>query len=143
MNKQAMIEALLRFVNQRSGIDGRNYGGSREAFMGDYRPMLKHGQQARELLRQVSLRESITAKDLLKASRAYSGRLQFEKRPDGQVRIDYTTGQYFPTEYRKAACAVLSQALWDYWATDAKDGAEIRKIAKRELGRAIARTWFN
>lgn len=28
-----MKEALRRFISQRSGIDWRNYGGSREAFM--------------------------------------------------------------------------------------------------------------
>lgn len=138
-----MIEALWRFINQRSGMDWRNYGGSREAFMGDYRPMLKHGQQARLMLRQVELRESITADTLLKASRAYSGRLQFREEQDGTVSIEYTTGQYFPTEYRKAACAVLAQALWDYWAPDCKDADSIRKTAKRELGRGVARVWFN
>jgi hypothetical protein len=26
--------------------------------------------------------------------------------------LDYCTGQYFPTEYRRAACAVLASALW-------------------------------
>src|SRR3990167_287401 len=30
----------------------------------------------------------------------------------GSTSIDYCTGQYFPTEYRKAACAVLASALW-------------------------------
>lgn len=142
MSKQAMIEALWRFINQRSGIDSRNYGGSREAFMGDYRPMLKHGAQARLMLRQVELRNSITAEDLLKASRAYSGRLQFQER-DGGVEIEYTTGQYFPTEYRRAACAVLSQCLWDYWSPDCKTADDIRRQARRELGRGIAQTWFN
>jgi hypothetical protein len=34
--------------------------------------------------------------------------------PRIEVRLDYCTGQYFPTEYRKAACAVLSSALWGY-----------------------------
>jgi hypothetical protein len=32
-------------------------------------------------------------------------------KPNG-LRIDYCTGQYFPTEYRKAVCAVLASALW-------------------------------
>jgi hypothetical protein len=33
---------------------------------------------------------------------------------DSMVEIDYCTGQYFPTEYRRAACAVLASALWEY-----------------------------
>lgn len=142
MSKQAMIEALRHFINQRSGIDGRNYGGSREAFMGDYRPMLRHGAQARTMLQQVELRNSITAEDLLNASRAYCGRLQFRE-DNGSVSIEYTTGQYFPTEYRSAACAVLAQCLWDYWAADCKTADDIRAQARKNLGRGIAKTWFN
>lgn len=143
MSKQAMVNALYAFINQRSRMDGRDYGSSREAFMGDYRPMLRHGKQARTMLRAVELRESITAEALLAASRAYSGRLQFVDKGNGSVAIEYTTGQYFPTEYRCAACAVLSQALWDFWQPDYKTADEIRKIAKREFGPAIAKTWFN
>lgn len=33
----------------------------------------------------------------------------------GAVTIDYCTGQYWPTEYRRAVCAVLASAIWDYW----------------------------
>lgn len=148
MNKQAMCEALRVFINQRSGIDFRNYDcgewkRTREAFNGDYRPMLRHGKQAREMLRAVELRDSITAEMLLEASRAYSGRLQFVERNGSGVEIEYTTGQYFPTEYRKAACAVLAQCLWDYWRPDYKTGDEFRKKARSEFGRSIASTWFN
>jgi hypothetical protein len=31
-----------------------------------------------------------------------------------RIRIDYTTGQYYPTEYRRAVAAVCAGALWDY-----------------------------
>lgn len=142
-----MIEALRRFINQRSGIDFRNYSSgdwkqSREAFMGDYRPILKHGRHARAMLNAVALRDGITAESLIDASRAYAGRLQFVER-DGKVSCDYCTGQYFPTEYRSAACAVLAQCLWDYWRPDYKTGDEIAKQARREFGRGIAATWFN
>lgn len=147
MKKQTMIEALRRFINQRSGIEFGNYQSgdwkaSRKSFMGDYLPILRHGRHARIMLRAVELRDGITARDLIEASRAYSGRLQFVERDGGWVGVDYCTGQYFPTEYRNAACAVLARALWAFWAKDCKDGAEIRKQAKREFGPAIARTWF-
>lgn len=148
MTKQAMLNALRAFINQRSGIDFRNYQSgdwkqSRECFMGDYRPILRHGRHARTLLRAVELRDSIKAKHLLEASHsAYSGRLQFIER-DGKVAVDYCTGQYFPTEYRNAACAVLASVLWHYWQPDCKTGDEIRKRARSEFGPAIAKTWFN
>lgn len=145
-----MCEALRRFINQRSGIEYGNYQcgdwkQTRECFNGDYRPMLKHGKQARQMLRAVELRDSITAEMLKEASRAYSGRLQFVDRNGSGVAIEYTTGQYFPTEYRKAACAVLAQCLWDYFRTacECETAEDIRTYAKRELGIGIAKTWFN
>jgi hypothetical protein len=88
-------------------------------------------------------RDGIAAEGIVAACRAFAGRLQLVER-DGAVAVDYTTGQYFPTEYRKAACAVLASALWDYareqgYAT----GNEIRKWARQEFGRGIASRWFN
>ena len=141
-----MLAALRAFIAQRSGIEYANYNtgdwkASREAFMGDYRPILRHGRHARTLLRYVEL-AGITAQELLEASRAYSGRLQFQA-AEGGVRIEYTTGQYFPTEYRNAACAVLANAIWHHWHPDCKTCEEIRARARREFGRAIASTWFN
>lgn len=145
--KQQLIEALRRFINQRSGIKWDNYASgdfkaSREAFMSDYRPILRHGRHARELLRAVELRDSITAEHLVEATRAYAGRLQFVENGQG-VHVEYTTGQYFPTEYRNAACAVLASALWAYWRPECKTGEEISKQARKEFGSAIARTWFS
>jgi hypothetical protein len=143
MKKEQMIVAMRAFVAQRSGIEWANYGGSREAFMSDYRPMLRAGRDARVLLAAVSGRDSITKDNLLTATRAYSGRLQIVER-NGGVMVDYCTGQYFPTEYRKAACAVLATALWDYASAQGyKTGNDIRKWARAEFGRGIASRWFN
>jgi hypothetical protein len=140
MNKQNMLDALRAFVNQRSGMDGRNYN-SRESFLSDYRPLLRNGRTARRLIREVELRESITSKDLKAGSRhAFSGRIEFKENGNG-VRIEYCTGQYFPTEYRAAACSLLSEVLWNYWLKDYKTSDAVKKIAKRELGSAIAK-WF-
>ena len=55
-----ILEALARFVAQRSGIDARNYGGSREAFLEDYRRILRDGREARALLRVVTRRVCLT-----------------------------------------------------------------------------------
>lgn len=148
ITKQAALNALRAFIAQRSGIDYRNYG-ERESFMGDYKPILREGRDARAMLRSVELRDSITAQNLIDATRAFSGRLKFEARGDG-VAVEYTTGQYFPTEYRAAACAVLSKCLWEYWHGCATKqpgivdvGGYIRKQARNELGRGITARWFN
>lgn len=160
--KQAIVSALRAFIQQRSGIDWSNYGGSGEAFMSDYRTVLKHGRHARQLLREVELRESIPAQTLLEA--AGSGRLQFITRADGSVACDYCAGQYFPTEYRAAACRLLADVLWCYWRgcmpkgvlhhnsetgetleryEGLRAGDWLRRKARQELGRGIAQAWFN
>lgn len=85
-------------------------------------------------------------------------------------RLDYCAGQYFPTEYRKAVCAVLAQALWGYFRANLEGkhdkvehagtmheretftvggksglswGDAIRATARRELSRGVASRWFN
>lgn len=159
--KQAIVSAIRAFISQRSGIDWRNYGGSREAFMSDYRTVLKHGKQARQLLREVELRESITAEDILSA--CGGDRLQFITRADGSVACDYCAGQYFVTEYRGAACRLLASVLWSYWRgcmpkgvlhhnsetgetlerhEGLRAGDWLRRNARRELGRGLAHAWF-
>ena len=126
-----MKEALRRFVSQRSGIDGRNYGGSREAFMQDYRRILRDGRDARVMLRAV-------IPDYALADALKSGRLTW----DGK-RLEFTACQYFPTEYRAAACRALANALWRVWATGGTSCERIRAQARYSLGRGVASRWFN
>lgn len=126
-----MKEALRRFVSQRSGIDGRNYGGSREAFMQDYRRILRDGRDARVMLRAV-------IPDYALADALKSGRLTW----DGK-RLEFTACQYFPTEYRAAACRALANALWRVWATGGTSCERIRAQARYSLGRGVASRWFD
>lgn len=131
----ALIESLRRFVASRSGIEWVNYGGSREAFMGDYRTILRQGRDARAMLRAAELcrlPEEILA-DVLR-----SGRLTW----DGS-RLEFCACQYHPTEYRAAACRALASALWAYWRGAAGTCETIRAEARRSLGRGIARRWFD
>ena len=60
------------------------------------------------------------------------------------VRVDYCTGQYYPVEFRAAVCHTLSSALWDYFRErcGCQTADAIRTMARRELGRSIARRWF-
>ena len=131
----AILESLHRFVASRSGIEWVNYGGSREAFMGDYRTILRQGRDARAMLRAAELcrlPEEILAEVLR------SGRLTW----DG-ARLEFVACQYHPTEYRAAACRALASALWAHWRGDAGTCDQIRAEARRSLGRGIARRWFN
>jgi len=152
--KQQIITALRAFVAQRSGMEFANYGDV-ASFRAEQRAITRDGKEARELLRAVELRDSITADDIIAASkRAYSGRLLIVERADGAVAIDYCTGQYFPTEYRKAVCAVCASLLWNYTRTNYGagfaqsagrpiTGSELRAQFRREYGRGLASRWFN
>jgi hypothetical protein len=140
MDKSTIINALRAFIAQRPNLDPRNYGDD-PSYRAEYRAILRDKHAAEALLRACEWRDGITAAHLIAATRAaWSGRLTI--RDDGA--IDYCTGQYWPTEYRRAVCAVLSSALWDYFRGDCgcKTGDDIRRTARRELGAAIARRWF-
>ena len=130
--------ALSTFVAQRSGIDYRNYG-ERDAYMSDYRPMLQAGKDARVMLAYVSRSHTITP--AMWADAMLGTRLDYDTEKN---RFEYTTGQYFPTEYRAAACRLL-RSLFFEWLKDENrcvDRDKLRTFARREFGRGIARRWF-
>lgn len=142
--KETILNALAKHIAQRSGIDARNYFSDwrdtegRKAFAAEYRKILREGRDARTLLHAVRRSHSITTDDILAASkRAFSGRLSWNEE---KQRWDYCTGQYFPTEYRAAACAVLASALWRHAS---EGGCDVRRWACDEFGRGIKSRWFN
>lgn len=145
MDKQQIIDALRAWIRQRPGLEFGNYGDV-STYRSKLRTITKDLHHARQLLRAVELRDSITAADLTAAFRAYSGRMTIkaeaisingvsepcadcgvkpgkEHRANckggnhllvGQrVKLDYCTGQYWPTEYRKVVCAIAASALWE------------------------------
>ena len=115
MNKRDQIlEALAAFIRQRPGLEYGNYGDP-TSYRSEMRSITQDRHHAETLLAAVRWRESIGVSELKEAFRANSGRLSIEDRPDGSIRLDYCAGQDFPTEYRKAVCAVLSAALWAYF----------------------------
>ncbi len=199
--KQALIDALDKFVNQRSGLEFANYGDAK-SFRSEQRSITKDLHDYRALRAQVESHGTLAADMILDAQRAFSGRLSFKdisaRYDDGSIyyvfKIEYCTGQYFPTEYRKAACAVLASALWEWtrehamptanswrvesWSSlsgrerskpleihaacellaqkggqqyghvqeyigDKTPGDWLRSHFARQLGRGIARHWFN
>ena len=143
--RQNVLQALTAFVNSRPGLDFGNYGDV-SAYRSEMRSITKDRAQALELLSAVAWRESITAETLIDAAKhSFSGRLSIGLNDENNgVRIEYCTGQYYPTEYRRAVCSVLSSVLWHYFRANGADtGDAIRKTASRELSRSIARRWFN
>ena len=152
VDKSTIIAALDAWIRQRPGLEFGNYG-DWTAYRSEVRSIGKDLQHARALLRYVEWHDSITAEMILSA--AQSGRLSIVV--DGnKVRVDYCTGQYWPTEYRPAVCRLLSSVIWDWMRENApvdagpidkfsnlqNVGPWIRKQASRELGTSIAQRWF-
>jgi hypothetical protein len=145
MNKEFLLDALYVFINKRPQLEFNNYG-DRQSYMRESRSITQDLHHARTLLRALRLSDSITADDIISASRsAFSGRLTINVTNDGLVNIDYCTGQYFPTEYRKAVAAICASALWTWYRDQCgyATSDRIRQAAQRNLGRTIARHYFN
>ena len=140
--KAAILSALTGFAAGRPGLEYADYGDP-VAYRAESRAITRDLHHVYTLLRRVQLAPSITSAALKDAFRAFSGRLSW----DGS-KLDYCPGQYFPTEYRRAVCAVLASALWGYWRENMPEGLDspgdyLREKARREFGRVIARRWFD
>ena len=139
-----ILAALLKFARQRPRLEFGNYGKPyfTEAYRTSARRITAQLRDARKLLRAVEMLPGITAELIKEGFRACSGRLSWDGR-----RLDYCTGQYWPTEYRAAVCAVLALVLWDFFRDGvptgtANRGEYIRAAATRQLGRPLAVRWF-
>lgn len=169
-SKETILAALSAFARQRPGLDFSNYGDCK-SYNAEMRSITKTLADFHILRRSVELSDGITAEMLMEASRrAFSGRLSFTVRDNGAVAVDYCAGQYWPTEYRNAACSVLASALWNhrrasmpaptykqygsaenlpmrteegYGPKHISAGEWIRRSFRREFGRGIASRWFN
>lgn len=199
--KIQICDALVAFVRQRPGLDFANYGDV-SSYRSELRSIGRDKTDAETLLQAVRWRESITAGDILRASRdAFSGRLTIESIPDPRcltcegagavahpkgpkgnremacpacawkqgVKLSYCTGQYWPTEYRKAVAAVCASTLWvhvrehcmppvsdpekgtyAYYNPNNRNppklvsaGEWLRLHFRKEFGSKIQRRWFN
>jgi hypothetical protein len=142
--RATILAAMGKWISQRPGLDFNNYGNV-PAYRAELRSITRDLADARTLLRAVEL-SSMDTETLKGGFRAFCGRLSW----DGQ-QLDYCTGQYWPTEYRRAVAAVLAAALWDWYREDfaaaAKPGESagdaIRRQFKRQYGLSMARRWFD
>lgn len=151
--QQTAKDKLIKFARQRSGIDRRDYYSDLrdkegiKAFCSEYREITNDLKRFNELM--IACHYCID--DLDKKIETYlknsSGRLTINE----NGHIEYCTGQYFPTEYRKAAGRVLADLLWADFR-DSKDhegnptyntGHEIRTAIRKRFGRALCNYWFN
>src|SRR3990167_11443928 len=166
LTKQQVIEALSKWIKQRPGLEFANYC-ELAPYRAELRQITRDKRDAETLLTAVAIRDSITAEHLIAAfPRAFAGRLTIREE-NGCARLAYCTGQYWPTEYRKAAAAVLASALWEWQRGNMPEpdgkltrthgpfttehdnvqgmtpGDWLRRAFKREFGRSIQQRWFD
>jgi hypothetical protein len=130
------INQLDAFVASRPGFDPANYSDA-ASYAADRRVALRAMDDYYMLRNAV---QYVVTDDALEGA-ARGSRITFG--PDG---VEYCTGQYYPTEYRAAACRVLASVWWREQAVRSApgEGADaIRKHARAVFGRAIARRWFS
>ena len=167
--KQQLIETLDAFVNQRPGLDPRDYADGTIDGWRNYRresaDITRDMHDYYDIRNAIAWRDSITADNIIKASEhAFSGRLTITEHPVQNAgyygvnatyfKIDYCVGQYMPTEYRKAAAAVLAAAWWDATRQDCpieyepdqsfedSPGGWMQKQAKNTFRRRVVSGYF-
>lgn len=144
------IEKLISFVNQRAGLQFADYGDIK-AYRKESREITKDKADFNELLNLAFTRLGADFnKKLTYSLENTSGRLGLKN-----GKLEYCTGQYFPTEYRPAANRILAQLIWNDYSNEMtdtkkdgmvsvyKDGHEIRKALKRQLSRRVIANYFN
>lgn len=103
---ETALEALEVWIKQRPGLDPMNYGSDangRAAYRSEVRSIGKQRKEALDALEEARGYKP-DAEALEDAFRcAFSGRLSWNG-----SELRYSTGQYWPTEYRAAAAAVLN-----------------------------------
>ena len=138
IDKEKLFSALDAFIRQRPGFEYANYMGAPEAYRADARTATRQLRDARELVR---VARWDTSADALQYAFDTTRRLTW----NGE-RLDYTVGQYWPTEYRAAVAHALASALWHTWRDRMGDSATadaIRRKARDVFGRGLARRYFS
>jgi hypothetical protein len=129
------FDALLAFAQQRPGMEPGNYATFRD-YRAESRQVTQDLRDVRRLLAVARYRipaDKITAPT--------SGRLTWDA---ARGEWDYTTGQYFATEYRRAAARLLAEGIGRAWM-DRNPGftwPRVRLWAREAFGRRIATRYF-
>jgi len=135
--------ALRAFIMQRPRFELANYGGCFRSYNADYRQCLADRDDALEMLAHVTRASDSAMMAASIADALRSGRVEWNAET---AEFDYCTGQYFPTEYRNAACQLLARALWAYWRGNVPADCSrdtMARTARNALGKRLARRWFN
>ena len=133
---QTVLNALSDFVEQSPGIRFADYSGGIHYYRQDRRHVAQALNDFRTIYDIVRLYQ-VPAETILAAAKG--GRLEF----NANMVVEYKEGQNFSTEYRDAACALLSTALWRHWRDISGNAQTVQKTAKHHFHRGIVSRWFS
>jgi hypothetical protein len=138
IHRDTILDALRAFICQRPGVEWQNYG-DRQTYRREVAEIGRDRADALALLAAVE-RSYISGEAMLDALRP-GNRLSWNPERN---ELDYTTGQYFPTEYRPAAARALASMLWHYYREEyhAETADEIRACARRAFRSRRVRAYF-
>lgn len=147
-----MVDALRTFILQRPGFEPGNYH-TAASYRADVRAAGQARSDALALLRPFDGQlkwgtpESVAQHTAaLQAELTGAGRLTLRRAASGRVVLDYCAGQYWCTEYRRAAARALANALWQMAGADMgwKPGCgdALRRSFRNWFGRGIASRYF-
>ena len=142
-SRDDILNALLIHISRRTGMDIRNYASSwadRDGvatFRSEYREVLRNGRDAKAFLNAIRWRSESIPVEILLTNATNGGRLTYNN-----GSFNYCVGQYWPTEYRSAACRYLRDCYVQGLRTCGYDYDAIKQLAKKELGSGIFNRWF-
>lgn len=130
-DKWEVVNKFSDWINQRPGIDSRNYG-SYNSLKQEYRRIAKQKRDASAALNLFcSLPYDVSL--MTNAMRYFSGRLSFDDIGD----LQYCTGQYWPTEYRLVADVVLSGYVFEITRVNRKACFAVFRYHNKNIKRMI------
>ena len=164
-----VLAALETWIKQRPGVDPRDYGDGRDGFKSYRAEVRAIGQDRKRALKALDEARGAILAD---SFRAFSGRLEWVPAYIGTLELlnpdlrfgagskiangapsvtpahlSYTTGQYWPTEYRKAAAAVLESYIASWrrkYAAEHPPTFTYRTIEDvKAANRAVGGHWFD
>lgn len=133
---EAILSALRTFIEQRPGFERGNYQGAPAAiYQADCTTALRGLHDGRVLLRACRL-ANVSADDL-RAALTDARRLTLTD----AGRLEFTACQYWPTEYRAAACRALADALARHYMPGVPDRAALLRVLRSVLGGSVVRRY--
>lgn len=129
--RQELLDDLTNFVMTRPRFEPELFGCYAD-YKREWRESLRDRDDALRMIRFIENHESITFKDIVQH---FGSRLRYVEN-----ELDYIPNQYYPAEYRAAACSMLSNIIFT-WMIGCSYNP--KSFAKKVFGKSLGVRWFS